>query len=109
MLYILSFYLPRFMDLPLSEKLITILHELWHIGPDFNGDIRRHAGRCFAHTGSQKNYDAHMDTLAQRWLADGPPEPLWAFLRGSLEDVLQRHSGVIGVKIARPKLIAISP
>jgi predicted metallopeptidase len=108
MLYILSFYLPRFMDLPLSEKLITILHELWHISPKFDGDIRRHAGRCYAHTGSQKNYDAHMDRLARQWLAQNPPEPLWDFLKGSLEDVLQRHSGVVGIKIARPKLIPLA-
>ncbi len=54
MLYVLSFYLPRFMDLDFREKLITIVHELWHISPQFNGDIRRHEGRWFAHTGSQK-------------------------------------------------------
>ncbi len=28
MLYILNFYLPRFLDLPLDEKLITVVHEL---------------------------------------------------------------------------------
>src|SRR5262245_60122872 len=39
MLYILSFYLPRFQNLDVREKLITVLHELWHISPDFNGDI----------------------------------------------------------------------
>src|SRR5262245_29686785 len=39
MLYILSFYLPRFQDLPLREKLITVLHELWHISPQCDGDI----------------------------------------------------------------------
>jgi hypothetical protein len=57
MLYILSFYLPRFQNLPLREKLITVLHELWHISPSFNGDIRRHAGRYHAHTHSQAEYD----------------------------------------------------
>ncbi|HTN77604.1 MAG TPA: hypothetical protein VL096_20240, partial [Pirellulaceae bacterium] len=35
MLYVLSFYLPRFMDLVFREKLITIVHELWHISPQF--------------------------------------------------------------------------
>src|SRR5262245_3155456 len=33
MLYLLSFYLPRFLDLPLLEKLRTVFHELWHISP----------------------------------------------------------------------------
>ena len=40
MLYILNFYLPRFLDLPFREKLDTVVHELWHIGPKFDGDLR---------------------------------------------------------------------
>ena len=50
MLYILKFYLPRFQNEPFEEKLTTIFHELWHISSDFNGDIRRHSGRCYVHT-----------------------------------------------------------
>src|SRR4029077_7666201 len=42
MLYLLSFYLPRFMNLVFREKLVTVFHELWHIGPQFDGDLRRH-------------------------------------------------------------------
>lgn len=74
LLYILTFYLPRFQDLYLREKLITIFHELWHISPRFDGDIRRHEGRCYAHTGSQKQYDAHMEVLVDAWLAQHPAE-----------------------------------
>ncbi len=107
MLYVLSFYLPRFMDLDFREKLVTVVHELWHISPEFDGDIRRHEGRCFAHTGSQKAYDAAMDVLAQRWLAAGPPEELWGFLTGSLEDLLAHHGRIVGVKIRRPRLIPV--
>ena len=47
MLYILNFYLPRFQDAPFEEKLVTVLHELWHISPNFDGDLRRFPGRCF--------------------------------------------------------------
>ena len=108
MLYLLSYYLPRFMDLDFREKLITIVHELWHISPQFNGDIRRHDGRCFAHTGSQKQYDAAMDRLAQRWLSLGPPEELWSFLTGSFDDLLARHGRIVGIKVARPRLISAS-
>lgn len=105
MLYILGFYLPRFFDLDFREKLITILHELWHISPEFNGDIRRHEGRCFAHTGSQKHYDAQMARLAQQWFAHGPPEELWGFLTGGFEDLIARHGRIVGVKVPRPLLI----
>ena len=107
MLYVLSFYLPRFMDQSFREKLITIVHELWHISPHFNGDIRRHAGRCYAHTGSQKNFDAHADGLAQRWLALNPPEELWSFLKGSFDDLIRENGRIVGVKIRRPKLIPV--
>ena len=108
MLYLLSFYLPRFMDLDFREKLITIVHELWHIGPRLDGDIRRHEGRCYAHTGSQKQYDAAMDALAQRWLADGPPEELWGFLTASFDDLLARHGRIVGVKVRRPRLVPVA-
>ena len=63
MLYILNFYLPRFLDLPFREKLTTILHELWHIGPKFDGDVRRLGKRCFAHGSSQKQYDTYIEAL----------------------------------------------
>ena len=54
MLYLLNFYLPRFQDQPFGEKLVTILHELWHINPAFNGDLRRLPGRCYVHSASEK-------------------------------------------------------
>ncbi|MCU0877749.1 MAG: hypothetical protein MUF06_08210 [Pirellulaceae bacterium] len=107
MLYLLSFYVPRFLDLDLREKLITIVHELWHISPHFNGDIRRHEGRCYAHTGSQKQYDAAMDVIAQRWLAEEPPEHLWGFLASSFDDLLVRHGRIVGIKVRRPRLIPL--
>jgi hypothetical protein len=105
MLYILSFYLPRFMDLSLEEKLVTVLHELWHISPAFDGDLRRHEGRCYAHTHSQAEYDARMAVLARRWLAQNPPEPLWGFLRHSFDALLREQERVVGVRIPRPKLL----
>ena len=71
MLYILNFYLPRFLDLPLAEKLDTVVHELWHVGPKFDGDLRRFGGRCFAHSGSQRNFDAHVAALTERVAGPG--------------------------------------
>lgn len=105
LLYILTFYLPRFQDLDLREKLITIFHELWHISPRFDGDIRRHEGRCYAHTGSQAKYDAHMGLLVDAWLAQQPPEALWSFLKLDFTQLHQRWGRVTGQRIARPRLI----
>jgi predicted metallopeptidase len=105
MLYILTFYLPRFQDQSFREKLITIFHELWHISPQFDGDLRRHEGRCYAHTHSQAEYDAHMAVLAEQWLRLAPPGTLLDFLRHDFQTLQERHGRVCGVKIPRPKLI----
>ncbi|MBW8883483.1 MAG: hypothetical protein JF612_01625 [Planctomycetia bacterium] len=107
MLYILSFYLPRFQNLDLREKLITVLHELWHISPDFSGDIRRHNGRYHAHTHSQAEYDEEMGRLADRWLAQSPPEDVWRFLRDNFRQLATRHRGIVGMKIRRPRILPV--
>ena len=108
MLYILTFYLPRFMDVVFEEKLVTILHELWHISPEFNGDIRRHPGRCYAHTHSQKEYDEGMKVLADKWLSLNPSEDLYAFLRFDFQQLQQEHGQVWGTKIPHPKMIRMN-
>jgi hypothetical protein len=107
MLYILNFYLPRFLDLPLREKLATTLHELWHIGPKFDGDLRRFGGRCFAHGSSQKRYDAHVEALLDRWLSLGPPESLYDFLRLDFRELSARHGRIFGRKVPVPKLVPL--
>jgi hypothetical protein len=107
MLYVLNFYLPRFLDLPFREKLVTALHELWHIGPKFDGDVRRLGNRCFAHGASQKQYDAHVEALLDRWLALGPPESLYGFLRLGFRELAARHGRVYGRKVPSPKLLPV--
>ena len=107
-LYLLSFYLPRFLDLPFEEKLATICHELWHIGPDFDGDLRRHDGRCYAHGRSEERFHAAMRDLAQRYLATSPVPQVCDFLRLSFRELQTRHGRIIGVRLASPKLIRLA-
>jgi hypothetical protein len=107
MLYIFTVYLPRFLDLSFREKLVTVFHELWHISPAFNGDLRRHAGRCYAHTHSQKSYDAAMEKLANRWLSLAPPESVYGFLHCTFTELARRHDGVYGARVRHPKLIPL--
>lgn len=107
MLYILRFYLPRFQQLDFREKVVTIFHELWHISPRFDGDVRRFHGRCYAHSGSQKQYDAQAARLAERWLAQEPPEPLLGFLRHDFSGLVSRFGRVMGERIAVPRLVPI--
>lgn len=105
MLYLLSFYLPRFMERPLKEKLSTVVHELWHIGPAFDGDLRRHPGRCYAHTHSQREYDALMDELTGKWLQLSPPAEVYEFLRFDFGGLEERYGRVYGQKIRTPRLL----
>ncbi len=104
-LYVLSFYLPRFLNVSLEEKLSTTLHELWHIGPRFDGDLRRHEGRCYAHGHSQREYDQQMDQLAQRWLALDPPAHLYGFLQWSFAELVAEYGAVVGTRVSAPRLI----
>jgi len=107
MLYILSFYLPRFMQLSFQDKLTTIFHELWHISPDFNGDIRRHPGRCYAHTQSEAEYDARMHELSLKWLALDPTPELYTFLKRKFGELERQYGRVIGSRVKQPKLIPL--
>jgi hypothetical protein len=106
-LYILTFYLPRFLDQPLEEKFVTVFHELFHISPRFDGDIRRLEGRCHVHSASQKDYDRGMSDLAQQYLQRQPRPELWEFLQLSFDDLVSRHGGVVGRRVPIPKLIRL--
>ncbi len=107
MLYILTFYLPRFLNLSFEEKLVTVFHELYHIGPDFDGDIRRFGGACYIHTGSQKAYDRQMEVYVREYLRSGPPESLYSFLRLNFRQLQTVHGPVRGLRISIPKLIPL--
>jgi len=104
-LYILSFYLPRFQNTSLEEKLSTVFHELWHISQQFDGDLRRHQGRCYAHGPSQREYDAKMDSLAQRWLDLDPPAHLYEFLSFDFDSLVAEYGKVFGSRWRTPKIV----
>ena len=105
MLYILTFYLPRFLNLPFEEKLVTVFHELYHISPLFDGDIRRFSGACYVHTGSQAAYDRQMAVFAREYLADLPSDRFPEFLRCDFRELRRRYGAVVGLRLAVPRLI----
>ena len=107
MLYILTFYLPRFLDQTFSEKMTTVFHELYHINPLFNGDIRRLDGRYHVHSHSQKEYDEQMARLAKHYLAMKPPVEVYGFLRKTFRGLKRNHGEVVGLQIPIPKLLPL--
>ncbi len=106
-LYLLNFYLPRFLDQPFEEKLTIVIHELWHISPRFDGDLRRFPGRCHLHTHRQKDYDAWSASLARAYLASNPPAERWHFLRYSFAELLEIYGQITGVQVQQPKLFPL--
>jgi hypothetical protein len=106
-LYLVTFCLPRFLDQDFDDKFITLFHELFHISPDFNGDLRRHSGRYAIHSRSQRLYDQQMAGLAREYLAAKPDPALHAFLRLNFAQLRGRHGSVVGVVVPRPKLIPV--
>jgi hypothetical protein len=88
--------------------MITVLHELYHISPRFDGDIRRMDGRYHVHSHSQKEYDRQMEQLAEQYLAMRPPQELYGFLNHSFRTLHQQHGGIVGLKVPIPKLVAVS-
>jgi hypothetical protein len=106
-LYLVTFCLPRFLDQEFDDKFITLFHELFHISPQFNGDLRRHSGRYAIHSRSQRLYDQQMAGLAREYLAGAPDPGLHAFLRLNFFQLQERHGSVIGVVVPRPKLVPV--
>lgn len=79
-LYIVSFLLPRYWKQTFRERLETVVHELYHIHPSFNGDLRRFAGRNRMH-GDMKSFDRRVRELTDGFLDSQPPESVLEFLR----------------------------
>jgi hypothetical protein len=108
MLYLVTFCLPRFLDQDFDDKFITLFHELYHISPEFDGDLRRHHGRYDLHSHSKKEYDRHMAGLARSYLASKPDPALFGFLRLNFAQLQHRHGSVAAIVVPRPKLIPVS-
>ena len=107
MLYILTFYLPRFLNLSFDEKLVTVFHELYHISPEFDGDMRRFAGACYMHTGSQAAYDQQMAVYVREYLARLPKDRYPNWLRYDFSELRRRYGAVVGLRLAVPRLIPL--
>jgi hypothetical protein len=108
-LYIVYFMLPRFYNLGLKEKLETVVHELYHISPKFNGDLRWFKGRSALH-GDMKSYDKKVKELTDEFLNSPHDAGAYEFLKGSFsqsekkfERILARH-----IREPRPKLLKVA-
>jgi hypothetical protein len=104
---LLTFCLPRYLEQDFDQKFITLFHELFHISPAFDGDLRRHGGRYQFHTHCQRSYDRRMVEYAREYLAGRPDPRLFGFLRMNFAQLQQRHGSVTGIIVPRPKIVPL--
>lgn len=106
-LYLVYFLVPRFLELPLREKLITVCHELYHISPACDGDLRRFPGKNYAHGSSLKAYNDRMATLVDAYLATQEGQNAAAFLEGDSAALWARHGRIVARKFPVPRLVPV--
>ena len=103
-LYLIYIYVPRFFEQPFERRLLTLVHELYHIAPAFDGTIRR-VGRG-AHGASRHHFNADLQPLLDRYLAARPTEDTLAILHSDLKTLAHTHT-LTGRMLAQPKAIAL--
>lgn len=101
--YLISLLVPRFLRLSLEQKLTTVLHELYHISPACDGDIRRFAGRNFAHGHSRAAYNRKINQFLSAYLATGPDPALLAGIDIGEEDWREQSYRLTGLTIPLPR------
>jgi hypothetical protein len=103
-LYLLSLYVPRFLDLPREEKAAVVLHELWHASPQFDGDLRRFGRGNRFHGRGCDHFHAEMRLLAKRWAAVTPPDA-FPWLSDDFAALRARHGRIFGGRFPTPRLV----
>jgi hypothetical protein len=104
-LYLVLFFMPRFANLPYRAKLTTIFHEMYHVSPVCDGDLRRFPGRNYAHGHSREAYNARLQPWIDSYLEQPGSVEAMAFLTLDFAQIQRRHSSVTGrqLKPLRPK------
>jgi len=85
--YLIYYYHPKFFDLPAREKVNVMFHELYHINPEFNGDIRRMGKFKKAHGHSKKSFEKKYLDLAEEFYSYVKETPYHAFLDMNTRDL----------------------
>jgi len=106
-LYVIYFYFPKFFDLPPPEKLRVIFHELYHISPEFNGDIRRFGKIKISHGFSRKRFDGLFEDEQRNFYNYISQTPFMNFLGADTRTLRENFKKISGarMKVPKPKII----
>ena len=102
-LYVIYFHLPRFLNHgDHMEKLTTVFHELYHISPLFNGDIRRFPGKNFAHGNSREKYNEIIKSYTEEYISPNKNNGLIEFLKYDYSGLKRKYGAICGNMIRIP-------
>ena len=100
-LYIIYFYLPRFLLQDFDKRILTIIHELYHISPEFDGTIRMFGGK--AHGNSLKVFNENLKPLVEKYSQQSIHLDL---LKADYKAILHTYT-ITGRTLTMPKAIRI--
>ncbi|MCD6328262.1 hypothetical protein J7M28_12035 [bacterium] len=106
-LYVLYFYFPRFQNLRFETKLLTLFHELYHISPEFDGDIRRFPGKNYAHGHSRRAFDERLKAMIDGYISRFADEEILDFLRMDFDQLRERYGRITGTTMKMPRVHAV--
>lgn len=104
-LYLIYLYIPRFFEQSAERRVLTLVHELYHIAPAFNGTIRRQGSR--AHSNSRERFNAQLQPLVTHYLTAARSETSSLFLQSDLP-AISRQGTLIGRTMALPKPVRLA-
>ncbi|MBN1114060.1 MAG: hypothetical protein JXA66_01835, partial [Oligoflexia bacterium] len=105
--YVIEFYVPRFINLPFMEKIITVFHELYHISPKFDGNLRFFSGKNYMHGDSIERYDLYMEYLVSKYLQTN--SDYVEFLKHNYENLRNKAAfKTLGTIVPKPELFRIT-
>lgn len=102
-LYLIYLYVPRFFEQPRERRVLTLIHELYHIAPAFDGTIRTFGTR--AHGGSRATFNARLEPMVQHYLSLDAL-PAHELLTHDFTE-LSRHYTLVGRTVPMPKLVRL--
>lgn len=107
-LYIIYFYIPKFFNLSVGDKVKVIFHELYHINPEFNGDIRRMGNFKSAHGHSRKAFEEKYIVYAETFLKTIKNSPYFHFLEMNYEDIHNQFKKILYQRMKQIKPVPYS-
>ncbi len=107
-LYIIYFYFPSFFDLDAKKKIEVLFHELHHISPAFNGDIRRHGKGKYIHGHSGEKFNESFQEEANSFYQHIAGTNFFDFLDMNATEISSLFKKINMTKFKRPKIIKLS-